>query len=251
MRFALALGLLALLVTAAGASARDTAQGVQRGFQPEAAAAVGTRNLWVLGGHVLLRSTDSGKHFRRVALPSLPSEDSDPTFEFANAHDGFAYVEDGAPLYVTHDGGTSWHRAGPAGKVVAFALGGGDAYVVSAMSSSGRRSVAAPGGSSRFLRRDCLSRLRLAGRTSGSWGRRVIGPTSTRSRARRIEDERSSLGKALASPNWAGRSSQPRTASSGRFARRAPWPGSRCRRMTAGRSRSARSTTPVEFANRR
>lgn len=130
MRFALALGLLALLVTAAGASARDTAQGVQRGFQPEAAAAVGTRNLWVLGGHVLLRSTDSGKHFRRVALPSLPSEDSDPTFEFANAHDGFAYVEDGAPLYVTHDGGTSWHRAGPAGKVVAFALGGGDAYVV-------------------------------------------------------------------------------------------------------------------------
>jgi photosystem II stability/assembly factor-like uncharacterized protein len=31
---------------------------------------------------------------------------------------------------VTHDGGSTWHRAGLAGKVVAFALGDGDAYAV-------------------------------------------------------------------------------------------------------------------------
>lgn len=136
MRFALAAGLAGVLAAAAVASARDTTHGVPHGFSPEAAAAVGTRDLWVLGDYhctgswclALVRSTDAGKHFTRVALPSLPPQDTVPTLEFANASDGFVYVEGTSPLYVTHDGGSSWHPAGPAGEVVAFALGGGEAY---------------------------------------------------------------------------------------------------------------------------
>jgi photosystem II stability/assembly factor-like uncharacterized protein len=138
MRFALALGLAAVLAAATTASARDTAHGVPHEFSPETAAAVGTRDLWVLGDHrcseswclALVRSTDAGKHFTRVALPSLPVQDAAPMLDFASARDGFVYAAGASPLYVTHDGGSSWHRAGPAGKVVAFALGGGDAYVV-------------------------------------------------------------------------------------------------------------------------
>jgi photosystem II stability/assembly factor-like uncharacterized protein len=79
---------------------------------------------------VLLRSTDGGKHFARVGALPLQSQGTVPTLDFANPRDGFAYVWHGGPLYVTHDGGSSWHRAGPKGHVVAFALGGGDAYVV-------------------------------------------------------------------------------------------------------------------------
>jgi photosystem II stability/assembly factor-like uncharacterized protein len=81
-------------------------------------------------------------HFRRVALPSLPSQGTAPTVVFANARDGFAYVEGATPLYVTHNGGTSWHRSGPAGRVVAFAAGGGDAYVATSSQSYERSPVA-------------------------------------------------------------------------------------------------------------
>lgn len=85
----------------------------------------------MLGNGELLRSTDAGQHFRRVAAPPLPSQGTAPTLVFANSRDGFAYVPCGTgPLYVTHDAGASWHRAGPAGGVLALATGGGDAYVV-------------------------------------------------------------------------------------------------------------------------
>lgn len=129
MRFALAVALAgAVAVVATAAYGRGTA-GVPSGFQPETAAAVGTRDLWVLGEGTLLRSTDGGRHFGRVGLPPLPSQGTVPTVEFANARDGFAYVEDESPLYVTHDGGKTWHRAGPARNVAAFASGGGYAYL--------------------------------------------------------------------------------------------------------------------------
>jgi hypothetical protein len=114
--------------------------GVPAGFRPETAAAVGTRDYWVLGGYrcgagsclALVRSTDAGKHFTRVAFPPFPSRGTEPSVAFANAHDGFAYVRYGAdaPLYVTHDGGRTWHRAGPPGVVDGFAIGGGKVYVV-------------------------------------------------------------------------------------------------------------------------
>lgn len=139
MRFALALA-LAGAVAAVGTAAygRGLARGVPRGFGPETVAAVGTRDYWVLGGYrcgqnycnALVRSTDAGKHFERVALPPLPTQGTIPTIEFANARVGFTFVEDTTPLYVTRDGGTTWHREGPARNVSAFAAAGGYAYMV-------------------------------------------------------------------------------------------------------------------------
>lgn len=130
MRIALALALAgAVAVCATAAYGRGAARGTAGGFRPETAAAVGTQNLWVLGDQTLLRSTDGGKHFERVGLPQFSSQGTVPTIDFANARDGFAYVEDETPLYVTHDGGKTWRRAGPVRNVAAFASGGGYAYV--------------------------------------------------------------------------------------------------------------------------
>jgi len=129
MRLALAAGLAAALTVGVTAAAGNSSHGIPRSFEPDAAAAVGTRDLWVLGGRVLLRSTDAGQHFTRVASPPLQPQGPPPRLEFANARDGFSYVLDSGPLYVTHDGGSSWHRAGPAGNVLAFSVGGGDVYV--------------------------------------------------------------------------------------------------------------------------
>jgi photosystem II stability/assembly factor-like uncharacterized protein len=151
MRIAVAVGLAVAVTATAAASAHGSAHGVPRRFSPESAAAVGTRDLWVLGDygcrgtwcHALLRSTDAGKHFSRVGLPSLPPQGTDPTVVFANARDGFVYVENGTPLYVTHDGGESWHRAGPARDVTAFAAAGGYAYVVTGRHRFERSPVAA------------------------------------------------------------------------------------------------------------
>ena len=63
-------------------------------------------------------------------LPPFSSQGTIPTFEFANARDGFAYARYASRLYVTHDGGSSWHRSGPTGNVIALALSGGDVYAV-------------------------------------------------------------------------------------------------------------------------
>jgi hypothetical protein len=141
MRIALALALAGVLVSSAAAFARDAARGVPRGFSPEAAAAAGTHDLWVLGGDVLLRSTDGGRRFHRIAAPPLDDSVTEPAVVFANRHDGFAYVWDSGPLYVTHDGGTSWHRTRPRGPVDALALAKGEVFAVFARSRLERASV--------------------------------------------------------------------------------------------------------------
>lgn len=87
----------------------------------------GCGGTWCLA---LAHSIDAGGHFARVGLPPFPTQGTNPTLEFANARDGYAYVPFAGPLYATHDGGKSWHRAGPIGHVVAFAVGGGKVYLV-------------------------------------------------------------------------------------------------------------------------
>jgi photosystem II stability/assembly factor-like uncharacterized protein len=127
-----------VVVLATATGGRSAAGGIPRSFSPEAAAAVGTRDLWVLGDYrcgqsycnALVRSTDAGRHFRRVGLPSLPQQVTVPTIVFSNARDGFAYVEDTTPLFVTRDGGESWRRQGPNRHVTAFAAAGGYAYLL-------------------------------------------------------------------------------------------------------------------------
>jgi photosystem II stability/assembly factor-like uncharacterized protein len=140
MRFAPAAVVAAtVLALGAAAFARSAVQGVPRGFRPETAAAIGARDLWVLGEYgcsggrclALLRSTDSGSHFTRVALPPLPAAQAvDPRLVFADARDGFVYDIGGSPLFATHDGGASWNRTGPDADVTAFAVAGGYAYAV-------------------------------------------------------------------------------------------------------------------------
>ena len=138
MRLALALALAgAVAVSAAAASGHDAVLRVPRGFSPETAAAYGANDLWVLGEYRrngtwllgLVRSTDGGRHFRRVVAPPSTSEGT-PTIVFANARDGYAYVAFGTPLYATHDGGHIWRRVGPNRHVDAFAVAGGYAYLV-------------------------------------------------------------------------------------------------------------------------
>jgi photosystem II stability/assembly factor-like uncharacterized protein len=75
----------------------------------------------------LVRSTDSGKDFTRVALPPLLSPGDTPKLEFVNARLGYLVAP--GRLYVTHDGGTSWRRSGPKG-VTDIAVGGGDVYAL-------------------------------------------------------------------------------------------------------------------------
>jgi photosystem II stability/assembly factor-like uncharacterized protein len=140
MRFVPALALAGVLASATAASALDTARSsVPGGFRPETAAAVGTHTYWVFGDYrcgagrclALVRSTDAGRHFTRVAAPPLTSQGTSPTLSFATARDGYAYTWASSPLYVTHDGGESWQRAS-AGSVVAVAVGGPVVYAVTA-----------------------------------------------------------------------------------------------------------------------
>ncbi len=139
MRIALALALTGIAAVATTASAGGAAsRGAPQGFRPETAAAVGARDLWVLGEYrcsgkwclALVSSTDGGKQFSRAGLPPFTSNGIDPTVVFTNAREGFAYVPAETPLYATHDGGLTWQRSGLVADVHAFATAGGYAYAV-------------------------------------------------------------------------------------------------------------------------
>lgn len=136
MRFVLILVSAAVVAIVANAAyGHRAAEGVPSDFTPQSVAAIGTQDVWVEGQStcdgsscpVLVRSTDAGQHFSRVDLPPTPKQESS-TVVFANGRVGFAYDEGVTPLYVTHDGGESWNRAGPTGDVGAFATAGGYAY---------------------------------------------------------------------------------------------------------------------------
>ena len=129
MRFAVAaVAVAAVLAIGAAASARSGVHGVPHGFRPQTAAAVGSRDYWVLGYYAcggrscaaLVRSTDRGRHFERVALPWRSPRVNLPTLTFVNSRLGYLL---GGRLYITHDGGTSWHPSGPRGGRE-FAVGG-------------------------------------------------------------------------------------------------------------------------------
>jgi len=137
MRLAVVLALAAALAVAATAYGRVAAPGPPKGFHPEAAAVVGTRDIWILGYyavacgsrnpcHALVRSRDAGRHFTVLAPPPLLGGPA--TLEFTSARVGYAF-ESGGQLYVTHDGGKSWRAWSPAG-VTDAAVGGGEAYAV-------------------------------------------------------------------------------------------------------------------------
>ena len=66
--------------------------------------------------------------FRRPS-PALPTAGTTPQLRFADRLDGFAFVPWRRLFYATHDGGASWQRLA-LGRVVGFATGAGNVYVV-------------------------------------------------------------------------------------------------------------------------
>jgi photosystem II stability/assembly factor-like uncharacterized protein len=147
MRFAVVLALAVAVAVAATAYGRGAVPAVPSGFHPETAAAFGTRNVWILGWYrcktskpclALIRSTDAGRRFVRVATPPLSTLNT-PTLEFASARVGYSF-EVGSRLYVTHDGGGSWRPRSPTG-VSDLAVGGGDLYAIFSRNHFGRSAV--------------------------------------------------------------------------------------------------------------
>jgi photosystem II stability/assembly factor-like uncharacterized protein len=137
MRFALALAVAVALGAAAVAYAHGSGRGIALGFHPETGAIVGKREVWILGWYrcrhttcplALVRSTDAGRHFTRIAAPPLSTYNW-PTLEFTGPRVGYAF-EGGSRLYVTHDAGNSWRPFGSA-RVRDVAPGAGDVYVLS------------------------------------------------------------------------------------------------------------------------
>ena len=136
MRFAVAaVAVATALAIGAAGSARTSAPGVPRGFRPQTAATVGSHDYWVVGYYpcggahcsALVRSTDGGRHFARVALPWRSPRENIPTLRFLNARLGYVLA---GRLWITHDGGTTWRPTGPK-DVLRLAVGGRAVYVLS------------------------------------------------------------------------------------------------------------------------
>ena len=139
MRFAVVLALAAGLAVAATAYARSPAPGVPKGFSPQTAAVVGTRDIWIFGlynvacgsvnpCHALVRSRDAGRHFAVIDAPPVVGGGATLSLEFTSPHVGYAF-QTGGQLYVTHDGGNDWRSWSPA-RVTDVAVAGGDVYAV-------------------------------------------------------------------------------------------------------------------------
>jgi hypothetical protein len=184
----LLLGLtLAAVAAAVAAEAGGATGSIPRGFRPDTAAAFGARDVWLLGGKTLLRSTDGGRHFARARLPRhlWSGSGTIPRLAFADSHDGYAYAA--GWLFSTHDGGESWHRS-LAGDELGFTVGGGYAYAFIRRRGLERSPVPATTGISCCrCARSIRSASPRAGLAFGSSGpRRTGGGAWTRSGARAI-----------------------------------------------------------------
>lgn len=131
---------------------------VPAGFSPMSFSAISATAFWLLGTSgtstartlTLVRTTDGAKSFVAIPAPpiSIPGPGQASTFpeyaeqvRFGDALDGYVY--NGAspltvsPVYDTHDGGATWSKLSLPG-LLAFAIGGGFAYAVSATCKTGR-----------------------------------------------------------------------------------------------------------------
>lgn len=130
-----------LVVTLAGCGSSSDAAvargSVPAGFEPVSFTAVSERDFWLLGTvpcqsgrcTAIVRTTDGGRSFAAIHAPALPSSGTIPELRFADRLDGFAFVLWRGLFYATHDGGASWQRLA-LGRVLGFATGAGNVYVV-------------------------------------------------------------------------------------------------------------------------
>jgi photosystem II stability/assembly factor-like uncharacterized protein len=134
------LGAVLVVTLAGGGSSSDAAvatSSVPAGFEPVSFTAVSERDFWLLGTvpchtgrcTAIVRTTDGGRSFAGIHAPALPTSGTTPELRFANRLDGFAFVLWRGLFYATHDGGASWQRLA-LGRVLGFATGAGNVYVV-------------------------------------------------------------------------------------------------------------------------
>jgi hypothetical protein len=137
-RALLGVSLVVILAACGGSSdAALTRSSVRAGFEPVSFTAVSERDFWLLGtvpcrsGRYtgIVGTTDGGGSFAAIHAPALPTLGTTPELRFADWLDGFAFVLWRRLFYATHDGGASWQRLA-LGRVLGFATGAGDVYVV-------------------------------------------------------------------------------------------------------------------------
>ncbi|HVV57939.1 MAG TPA: hypothetical protein VHC45_06210 [Gaiellaceae bacterium] len=138
------IALLSLALVGCGSRAHPpAATRLPAGFVPQAMAATGAGDFWLLGRtgcdagrcFAVARTADGGRSFTTSAAPSLPANGDVPELERSGADDGFLLVPGLHPLlYATHDGARTWRRSTLQG-VLAFTTAGGSAYAVTARCS--------------------------------------------------------------------------------------------------------------------
>lgn len=135
-RLLLGLALLAAF-GCGGRSGAALTRSVPAGFQPLSFTAVSERDFWLLGTvpcgrgrcSAVVRTTDGGRRFVAINAPAIPTSGNTPELRFADRRDGFLFIRWRGLFLVTHDGGTSWKRL-ELGRILGFATGSGNAYVV-------------------------------------------------------------------------------------------------------------------------
>jgi hypothetical protein len=87
----------------------------------------------------LLETSDGGRTFRREVVPPLLQQGpGGQLFEFFTPSVGFSYeappntADRPEPLYVTNDGGASWHPVDLGGSVLAYTAAAGEGFAVTA-----------------------------------------------------------------------------------------------------------------------
>jgi photosystem II stability/assembly factor-like uncharacterized protein len=145
-------------------------------FAPQSFTAIGELIWWLLGPApctaagakppcaAILRTTDGGRNFTGIPAPQAPLSTSASAasgysqLRFADASNGFAY---GPDLYVTHDGGASWHPVDLGGTVTDLAISAGAVYATVESAQGGGRLVHSPAD------RDAWTTVTAAGAVSG------------------------------------------------------------------------------------